>query len=174
MKKSLCLLMIVVIILILAACSDSNSSSPSAAPYAADAVSSTEAAEATETIETAAEEPAGSDDGVDVDLTSMSSTMVYSEVLNMQQDPESYIGKTVKMKGPFNVTEINGNRYFACVIADATDCCSTGIEFVRKGDYSYPEDYPKEKEEITVVGTFNTYMEGKNKYLQLKDTELQF
>ena len=29
----------------------------------------------------------------------LSSTMVYSEVYNMMVDPESYIGKTVKMDG---------------------------------------------------------------------------
>ena len=117
---------------------------------------------------------AKSADGIDVDLTAMSSTMVYSEVLNMQQTPDEYIGKIVKMKGPFNVSEIGDNRYFACIIADATACCSTGIEFVWAGDHSYPEDYPEKNQEITVVGTFNTYMEGSSKYMQLKDAEVEF
>ena len=34
-------------------------------------------------------------DGVDVDLTVLSSTMVYSEAYNMMYYPENYIGKTV-------------------------------------------------------------------------------
>ena len=111
-------------------------------------------------------------DGVDIDLTAMSGTMVYSEVLNMQKTPEAYEGKVVKMSGPFNVTDYNGKKYFACIIADATACCSTGIEFDLKGDYSYPKDYPTPQTEITVVGVFNTYMEGKSRYLQLKDAEM--
>ena len=109
---------------------------------------------------------------MDVDLTAMSGTMVYSEVLNMQKTPEAYEGKVVKMSGPFNVTDYNGKKYFACIIADATACCSTGIEFDLKGDYSYPKDYPTPQTEITVVGVFNTYMEGKSRYLQLKDAEI--
>ena len=34
-------------------------------------------------------------DNFDVDLTNLSSTMVYSEVYNMMSTPENYIGKTV-------------------------------------------------------------------------------
>lgn len=165
MKKLICIILIVLFILSLAACGKTPVEENAATDSPADVV--TTAAEPTEEVKQ-------SSDGIDIDLTAMSSTMVYSEVLNMQQDPESYLGKVVKMKGPFNVTEIDDKRYFACIIADATACCSTGIEFVRKGDYNYPEDYPEPKQEITVVGTFNTYMEGKSKYLQLKDAEVQF
>ncbi|MBQ3265374.1 MAG: hypothetical protein IJH07_06325 [Ruminococcus sp.] len=163
MKKFLCLIMISLLLLSLAACSDSGSTAPDTTEPAAEAVS--------DNGDTGS---SADSDGVDVDLTAMSSTMVYSEVLNMQQKPEDYLGKTVKMAGPFNVTEIGENRYFACIIADATACCSTGIEFVLKGDYSYPDDYPEANTEITVVGTFNTYMEGTSKYLQLKDSVMEF
>ena len=38
---------------------------------------------------------------VDVDLTVLSSTMVYSEVYNMVLEAEGYVGKTVKMNGLF-------------------------------------------------------------------------
>lgn len=181
MKKLISLLLTALFVLSLAACSNGNTSQP-AAP-ASSAISETTAEipatspaapgpAATEPA--AAEQAAKSADGIDVDLTAMSSTMVYSEVLNMQQTPDKYVGKIVKMKGPFNVSEIGDNRYFACIIADATACCSTGIEFVWAGDHSYPEDYPKKDQEITVVGTFNTYMEGSSKYMQLKDAEVEF
>lgn len=176
MKKMISLLLTALFIFSLAACSNGNTSE-TAAPVSS-AVSETTAAipatvpAATEPAE--AEQTAKSADGIDVDLTAMSSTMVYSEVLNMQQTPDKYIGKTVKMKGPFNVSEIGNNRYFACIIADATACCSTGIEFVWAGNHSYPEDYPEKDQEITVVGTFNTYMEGSSRYMQLKDAEVEF
>ena len=48
--------------------------------------------------------------------------------------------------------------YFACVIADATACCSQGIEFVPDGDYTYPEL----DSSITVSGIFDT--ENRLKY----------
>ena len=104
-----------------------------------------------------------------VDLTKLSSTMVYSEVYNMVNNPESYYGRTVIMRGTFGVytDENTGKNYFACLIADATACCSQGIEFVLDGEYNYPEDYPALKEEITVKGIFGTYTEGENRYCQL-------
>ncbi|MDO4287980.1 MAG: hypothetical protein Q4C55_02220 [Eubacterium sp.] len=107
----------------------------------------------------------------DVDLTTLNSTMVYSEVFNMTVRPEDYVGKTVKMRGQFAVYEdtAKGKQYFACVIMDATACCAQGIEFVLSGDHSYPEDYPPSGEEITVQGVFQSYVEDDYTYIQLVD-----
>ncbi len=112
--------------------------------------------------------------GVDVDLTVLSSTMVYSEVYNMMISPDDYKGKVVKMKGQFvpYYDESTGNYYFACFISDATACCSQGIEFILTDEYSYPEDYPHEGDTICVVGTFDTYMEGENMYCTLRNAVL--
>lgn len=109
------------------------------------------------------------DDAIDVDLTSLSSTMVYAEVYNMMTDPDDYLGKTVKMRGSFSVYHDNstGKNYFACLISDATACCSQGIEFVLDGDHIYPKDYPEIGSEITVTGVFDTYYEGDYMYCQL-------
>ena len=118
--------------------------------------------------------PADSADGVDVDLTALSSTMVYSEVYNMMASPEQYIGKTVKMDGLFAYyhDEATGNYYFACIIQDATACCAQGIEFVLTEDYVYPDDYPEVDEEICVVGVFDTYQEGDYTYCTLRKAKL--
>ncbi len=105
----------------------------------------------------------------DIDLTKMSSTMVYSEVSNMMTNPGDYEGKTVKMSGSFSVYEGEQRVYFACIIADATACCSQGIEFLLKNERKYPEEYPTLGQEITVIGEFETYFEGSNRYCQLKD-----
>ena len=112
-----------------------------------------------------------STEGIDVDLTSLSSTMVYSEVYNMMYEPDNYIGKTIKMNGLFTAyhDESTGNDYYACIIQDATACCAQGMEFILTDDYSYPDDYPEESEQITVVGVFDTYMEGDYMYCTLRD-----
>ena len=114
-------------------------------------------------------------DTMDVDLTVLSSTMVYSEVYNMVVYPEDYIGKTVKMKGQFAfyLDESTGKYYFACIIADATACCSQGIEFELKGDYVYPDDYPEPGTEICVVGVFDTYSEGDYLYCTLRNARFE-
>lgn len=113
----------------------------------------------------------GKTDGIDIDLTELSSTMVFSEVYSMMFEPENYVGKSIKMDGLFsaNKDEETGKYYFACIIMDATACCAQGLEFEPTGDYSYPEDFPNEGEPITVEGIFDIYTEGEYRYCTLKD-----
>lgn len=112
---------------------------------------------------------------VDVDLTVLSATMVYSEVYNMMVNPEDYIGKSIRMRGEYSYMhdDTTGNDYFACIIRDATACCAQGIEFVLTDDYVYPDDYPQMGDEITVTGVFDVYMEGTSKYCTLRGAELE-
>ena len=129
--------------------------------------------EQVETGNEAADEQDGTD-GVDVDLTVLSSTMVYSEVYNMMYYPENYIGKTVKMKGMYAGyhDESTDKYYHACIIQDATACCAQGIEFEPTDDYRYPDDYPAEGQEVCVTGVFDTYKEGENIYCTLRNARL--
>ncbi len=106
---------------------------------------------------------------VDIDLTTLSSTMVYSEVYNMIASPENYMGKRVRMKGAFAYSQGDNRYYYACIISDATACCAQGIEFILKDPHKFPEEYPEKGTEITVVGNFDTYNEGPNQYCQLID-----
>ena len=71
---------------------------------------------------------------MDLDLTKLSSTMVYSEVFNIMMDPDEFVGKTIRMAGLFSVYQDrqSGNDYFSCLIEDATACCAQGLEFVLK------------------------------------------
>ena len=119
-------------------------------------------------------EPSQSANELDVDLTTLSSTMVYSEVYNMMYEPDRYVGKRIKMDGQFAVYEDpnTGAVYTACIIMDATACCSQGLEFVLAGEHSYPADYPELGTEITVVGTFQTYEENGYMYCHLVDAEM--
>lgn len=114
------------------------------------------------------------EEGVDVDLTVLSSTMVYGEVYNMMVAPESYVGKTVKMDGLFSAfhDETTDKYYFACIIQDATACCAQGIEFELTDEYSYPDDYPEEGGDICVIGVFDTYEESGNTYCTLRNARL--
>lgn len=92
----------------------------------------------------------------------------------MMSDPDSYIGKTVRMNGPCSIyfDEPTGIYYYACIIRDATACCAQGMEFELDDSYSRPDDYPAEGEEIVVEGTFDTYTDGKYLYCTLRDARL--
>jgi len=114
-----------------------------------------------------------SNDKIDVDLSTLNKNLIYAQVYSIMTEPDKYEGKIIKMKGAFSVYK-DKKTYFSCIIKDATECCSQGIEFVWKGDHKYPNDYPKENDEITVVGKFNTYKEGNDIYCQLIDADLSF
>lgn len=114
------------------------------------------------------------DDEIDIDLTQLSSTMVYSQVYNMVNNGDNYLGKTIKAKGPFSYfQETDGREFFAVLINDATACCAQGIEFVLDGDYTYPDDYPSIGTDITVVGEFNYYKEDYYTYCQLTNATME-
>ncbi len=116
--------------------------------------------------------PVGS---IDVDLTKLSSTMVYSEVYNMMYNAPDYVGKVVKMRGLYSLyyDEGTGKYYHACIIQDATACCAQGIEFELTEDYRFPEDYPEVNDEVCVTGTFDIYYEGQYQYVTLRGATLQ-
>ncbi len=113
---------------------------------------------------------------VDLDLTQISGTVVYSQVYDMMMNPNGYMGQKIKMKGNFSYFQDPETKqeYFATVIADATACCAQGIEFVWKGNHTYPQDYPPLDTEITVTGTFSTYNESGNMYVQLVDADVNW
>lgn len=123
-------------------------------------------AQSTATVSTPAPTPAAtatpqptatlSPDGVDLDLTRLSATMVFAEVAAMVRTPEDYLGKTVRMAGSLVVYEANpelGIDYFyTVVIQDATACCQQGMEFI------WPEGtLPEAGTGLVVTGTFAEY-----------------
>ncbi len=119
-------------------------------------------------------EETGDYSNVDVDLTQLSSTMVYSEVYHMMMTPTKYIDKIVKMNGMFVVyTNVEETVFYpAVIVADATACCSQGIEFLLKDEPSYPEGYPELGIDVTVTGVFETYDEDGNTFCRLKNAVL--
>ena len=112
---------------------------------------------------------------VDVDLTKMNATMIYARVLNLMMNPETYVGMTVRMSGKLSryVDPETEAQYFACIIPDATACCTQGIEFVRKGDYRFPDDYPELDTEVVVEGVLEIYEENGLKYIHLTDADMR-
>ena len=172
MKRLFCLLLAACMMLSLCACGKDSEKA------AGNDVSSSdeESSAPTEIIPTPnePETPEGSEPSqpsagkVDVDLTVLSSTMVYSEVYNMlYNDPAHYLGKTVKARGTFSIYQLVTDGVlqpdpvsYACIISDAAACCAEGMEFVLEGDLTYPDDYPELGTEITVIGEFQSYEEN--------------
>lgn len=154
--KERSLIALSIALLLLTGCSSKDSSQP--APSEAPAV------------QAATEAAAPSSSGGMLDLTKLSSTMVYSEVFNMLSSPDSYVGRTVKMSGTaacLSNPETN-KLYYACIIADATGCCAQGLEYVLSDGQTYPEL----DTDITVTGTFALYYENGYTCFHLVDAQL--
>ena len=175
MKRLLCLLLAALTVLGLGACGEK-----SGAP-AGETTFPTTASEEPKPLQTLPLETAPSKDTGEstfVDLTALSSTMVYGEVFAMMSSPEDYVGKTVKMQGIFSKGQLyaagslnDGGTVFACVIQDATACCAQGIPFELAGDHTYPQDYPELGDTITVVGTFEIHEQEGMQFCRLRDAE---
>ncbi|MCR5485444.1 MAG: hypothetical protein K6F09_07600 [Clostridiales bacterium] len=150
MKKIIAVILAFTFVLLCSSCKGSEKGET-----AAEKNTSAKAAEAVQTA-------------VDIDLTKMSSTMVYSEVSNIMSEPDKYVGKTIRAKGSFSENE----GYYFIVINDATACCQKGLEFIWAGDHSFPADYPEEWSEIEVSGTFESYFEGTKQYYHINNAQL--
>ena len=190
MKRLFCLLLAVCMMVSLCACGkgsekdagNDTSSSNEKSSASAESIPTPKEQETPDEQQTP-EEPEQtqtSADGVEVDLTVLSSTMVYSEVYNMlYNDPAHYLGKTVKARGTFSIYQLVTDGVlqpdpvaYACIIADATACCAEGMEFVPEGDLTYPDDYPELGAEIIVIGEFQSYEENGMTWYHLVNARL--
>lgn len=108
---------------------------------------------------------------VDEDLTALSSTMVYSTVLNMMTNGKEYDGKLIRMSGLYSefYDESTNTVRQGCIIQDATACCAQGIEYVLAEEPADSTEIPKDGEEITVVGTFKVIEDEKYTYCIVED-----
>lgn len=106
---------------------------------------------------------------VDIDLTKMSSTMIYSTVFNIVTTPNKFVGKTMRMRGEYTTYPISATETIhACLVRDAAGCCSQGIEF-RLVDGRYPSGAG----EITVVGKIASFRLNGKDICFLKDAVLE-
>lgn len=121
------------------------------------------------TVDAGLSQDRGAASEIDVDLTTMSATIVYSQVSDMMTNPGNYEGKVIKMNGIYQLyTNEDGSVFYpACVIMDATACCANGIEFLPPEDANLTAG-----EEITVIGTFEKYYEDGYLYCHLVDTKV--
>ncbi|MBQ9347867.1 MAG: hypothetical protein IJT94_11125 [Oscillibacter sp.] len=198
MKKCACAFLVLTLLLVLSGCGAQAVSSKVPAAAAGGSMeqiledaagtetdAAAEAAEAAELVTAAAEAAAietasgtgvdaaasSAHDGIDVDLTRMSSTMVYGQVSDIMYMPDNYVGKTIRMRGQsyssyFDETD---TTYYYILIADATECCAQGIEYTLTDGTVYPAD----ETEATVTGVFELYDELGVTYCRLKDAVVE-
>ncbi len=167
-KRCLCAAL-TLCVLLCTSCTDAREPEPETVP--------TQTIGQTETTETTAVPTAAFviPDGlppVDVDLSALSRTMMYAQAYEMIYNPESYHGKSIRMRGPFQsfADETTGETRCVCIIQDATACCTQGIEFELK---SGQDDLPPQDSEVLVSGTFDSYIRDMFLICVLRDAVLE-
>lgn len=113
---------------------------------------------------------------IDLDLTKMSATMIYSTMFDMLVMPEDYVEKNIKVSGWFETytDPANGELYYAVVVPDATACCQQGLEFVWPGNHTYPTDFPETGADITVTGIYKLIENDGITYNYLEASNVEF
>ena len=113
---------------------------------------------------------------VDLDLTKMSATMIYSTIFDMLIMPEDYVEKNIKVKGWFETytDPYSGELYYAVIVPDATACCQQGLEFVWQGEHNYPKDFPNPGDDITVTGIYKLTENDGITYNYLEASAVEF
>ena len=111
---------------------------------------------------------------VDLDLSVMSSTIVYAEMYNIQFDPGQYLGKVIRLRGLYSYYRepSTGVSYYACVVPDATACCMQGMEFGPAIEPEDPDHFLEDSADITVTGRLEIYVEEGTSYLHLVEAEV--
>ena len=110
---------------------------------------------------------------VDYDLTKYTAQIASATVTDMNEHPEKYVGKTIRLRGtlmPEFFEELDRDINWV-LIDDDSGCCFQYIE-IKKNDGDYPPDNSK----IEITGTFGLYSEGiysNLSYLAVKDLSIR-
>lgn len=142
------------------------STSTTAAPAQTVQAVQTESPTAAPVLSEKADTPASESSATEIDLTSMSSTMVYSYVFNMISAPDDFIGQRFRIRGTYDEEywDQTNMTYHYILIADAAACCAQGLEFVLTDGSAA---YPQVGEEFEISGVFGTYIENGTLYIQI-------
>lgn len=99
----------------------------------------------------------GKNDNSNIDLTTMSDTMIQTQLSNMSAFPSEFGGKTVKMQGFVAINETGEEVY--CVYTDPTGCCTRVMVL----DWPVGSDIPNASTTVTVEGTYDGAYAGVQK-----------
>lgn len=94
--------------------------------------------------------------GQSYDLTANDADMNYVIVAMIAEDPKSFEGVKIKLKGiatDLETTDTSGIDHYV-LINDRQACCQQGLQYILEDKN---QSYPKDKEEITVEGVLDVY-----------------
>lgn len=106
-------------------------------------------------------------ESVDFDLTKLSNSGAYDACYNITINPDQYLGHTVKASGTVSKTETDEKVLTTLLIKnDSGDV--QGFEF----ELAEGEQIPDDGSEITITGSFETYVDNDYTYLHIEKANI--
>lgn len=106
--------------------------------------------------ESTSENESSNANGQSYDLTANDADMNYVIVAMIAEDPKSFEGVKIKLKGiatDLETTDTSGIDHYV-LINDRQACCQQGLQYILEDKN---QKYPKDKEEVTVEGELAVY-----------------
>lgn len=140
---------------------DGGATSPDQESETSDELSSSENESASENgsaseNESNSENASPNASGQSYDLTANDADMNYVIVAMIAEDPKSFEGVKIKLQGiatDLETTDTSGIDHYV-LINDRQACCQQGLQYILEDKN---QEYPKDKEEITVEGELAVY-----------------
>lgn len=140
---------------------DGGATSPDQESETSDELSTSENESASENEsnsenESPSENESSNASGQRYDLTANDADMNYVIVAMIAEDPKSFEGVKIKLKGiatDLETTDTSGIDHYV-LINDRQACCQQGLQYILEDKN---QNYPKDKEEITVEGVLDVY-----------------
>ena len=92
----------------------------------------------------------------DYDLANEEMSVQYQTSLEIQNNFEKYVGKTISLRGTYEE-----NEWHFVVVQDVTLCCYAYFEIIA-------DKYPAAGSEVVVTGTFDYYSDSAGTYPYIK------
>jgi hypothetical protein len=76
---------------------------------------------------------------IDIDFTALSKTLIQAEILRIEMNTESYLGKTMRMSGRYDpAVRESGELVHFLILVEGDECCQMGFEFKLADGVGYP------------------------------------
>ena len=109
---------------------------------------------------------------VDMDLTAFNRGITYAQMIQVCNAPESYDGKTFRVKGIFNYSESKGTARI--IFSDSTGCCELAMMFIPAQPLEYPDDYPPLYSDIVITAKLAVDSSNPEMPCRFADAEIEW
>jgi hypothetical protein len=110
------------------------------------------------------------EDGIDIDFTRLSNTLMQAEYHRIGMDIESYLGKTMRVSGRYEILTLSEDEVSHIImLMDGDECCQMGIEFKLEEENGYPAIGTM----IEINGVLALYESREHRYVYLRADKLE-